>query len=172
MKKIVFFVLIFVTVLIACQKEVEISKFETIEFKNARLESGGLLTIVDTPRQIMQYTDHGGMIDTLGETKVFLHSDLWINRDWATTYMSSKHSKTMIYYAFKDHVVVALVASDVPFFDRLYIYNDGVKKEFPFYMVAIIKTEIDLDNKVLRITHNDSWTRTGPIPNETNEFKY
>lgn len=172
MKKVIFVVLIFVTVFMACQKEVEIPNFETIEFKDARLESGGLLTIVDIPREIIQYTDHGDWVDTLGETKVFLHSNLWIDRDWATTYMSPKHSKTMIFYALKDRVVVALVASDVPFFDRLYIYNDGVKKELPFNMVAIVKAEIDLGRRVLRITHNDSWIRTGPIPDKIDEFEY
>lgn len=172
MKKVVFVILIVTVVLIACQKETEVVNFETIEFQDARLEPGGLLTIVDTPRKIIPYTDYGGWVDTLGETKVFLHSDLWINRDWATTYMSSEHVKTMIFYALKDDVVIALVASDVPFFDRLYIYKAGIKKEFPFHVVAIIKTEIDLGRKVLRITHNDSWIRTGPIPNETNEVEY
>jgi|GEM_PF-2652202 len=171
MKNVIFILVMFIG-LLSCRKEVEIPNFETIEFKNARLEPGGLLTIVDTPRKIIPYTDYGGWVDTLGETKVFLHSDLWIDRDWATTYMSSKHVKTMIFYALKDDVVIALVASDVPFFDRLYIYKTGIKKEFPFHVVAIIKTEIDLDRRVLRITHNDSWVRTGPIPNETDEFKY
>lgn len=170
MKKLVFFVLVSITVF-ACRKE-EVSNFETIVFKDARLELGGLLTIVDAPREIIKYTDHGGLIDTLGETKVFLHSDLWIDRDWATTYMSSKHSKTKIFYALKDNVVVALVASDLLFFDRLYVYNAGTKKEFPFSSVTILKTEIDLDRRVLRITHNDTWTRTGPMPDKVEEFDY
>lgn len=172
MKKTLFVILILAISLIACQKELETLNFETLELKNARLEPGGLLTIVDTPREIIQYTDKGNWVDTLGETKVFLHSDLWFYRDWATTYMSSKHSKTNIFYVLKDHVVVALVASDVMFFNRLYVYNDGIKKEFPISAVTIIKTEIDLDRRVLKITHNDTWIRSGPMPDITEEFNY
>lgn len=172
MKTKLFLVLILLIGLFSCQKEEDIPNFETVSFKNLRSSPYGLLTLVDSPRQILKYEDYGGLVDTLGETKLFFKGDLISHRDWETTYMSPVHYKTDILYTFHDDVVIVIIRPDYIFCDRIYVLSNNFKKEFYVAIGEIKSAEIDLARRILKITHNDSWIRTGEMPNETEEFYY
>jgi hypothetical protein len=172
MKAKLFLVLIILIGLFSCQKDEASVSFETVGFKNLRSDSYGLLTLVDSPRQILKYDDLGGALDTIGETKLFYRGDLISHRNWETTYMSSIHHKTDVLYSFNDDVMIVLIRPDYLFSDRLLILNYDFKKEFNVVIGEIKLAEIDLARRVLRITHNNSWARTGEIPDETSEFEY
>lgn len=171
MKTKLFLVFILLIGLFSCQKENDIN-FKLIDFNNLRTKDYGLLTIIDNPRQIIKYDDHGGWIDTLGETELFFRGDLLAHRNWETTYMSSVHHKTDILYSNCDDVVVILIRPDYMFCDRMYVVGNDFKKEFYVTIGEIKLAEIDEVRRVIRITYNNSWTRTGPLPNETEEFYY
>jgi hypothetical protein len=128
--------------------------------------------LVDIPREVQFITDHGNLPDTVGETELFFDGNLLSHRHWETTYMSPLHKKTDFSYAYFQDVMVVLVRPDYIFYDRLYVIYDGVTKEFPAVIGEIKSSEIDLPGRILRITHNDSWIRTGEVPDETSEFKF
>jgi hypothetical protein len=157
--------------LFSCQKEYDIN-FKMIDFNNLRTKEYNLLTFIDNPRQIIKYDDHGGWVDTLGETKLFFRGDLLAYRNWETTYMSSAHHKTDILYANCDDVVLVLIRPDYMFCDRMYVVGNNLKKEFYVTIGEIKLAEIDEGQRVIRITYNNSWTRTGPLPDEVEEFNY
>lgn len=169
-KFIILMIVIFGT--FACQKEKEFSNFEKVEFKDLRAVQHGLLTLVDLPREIQLLSDRGNRPDTLGETKLFFNGNLLSHRNWETTYMNPLHKKTDFNYAYQKDIMIVMVKPDYVFFDRLYIICNGVTKEFPFTVVEIKNAEINLSERVLKITFNNSWARTGPIPDETKNFNY
>lgn len=172
MKSRLFLALILIIGLFSCEKDDSSENFQILEFKNLRLEPHSSLTLVDSPRTALWYEDHGGIADTLGETKLFYRGDLIAHRDWETTYMSPLHYKTEVLYTFGNEVMVVLIHPDYSFSDRLYVMNNSFKKEF-FVTIGEIKlVEIDEARRILRITHNDAWIRTGPLSDETQEFNY
>lgn len=158
--------------LFSCQKEEEFFNSQVINFKDLRSEQHGLLTLVDIPREIQFIADHGNTPDTVGETELFFEGDLLSHRNWETTYMSPLHKKTDFSYAYYNDVMIVIVKPDYIFSDRLYIICNGVTKEFPVSIGEIKSSEIDLNRHILRVTYNNSWIRTGEIPDETSEFKF
>lgn len=160
--------------LFSCQKEEESVNFEKIEFKNLRTNPNNYFTLVDIQREIIKYEDPKGGIDTLGETKLFYADILLTDRNWETSYMMWKHGRTDFSYAHSSEfdVMVVLTKPDYMVFDQMFIIYNRVRKEIPVNFVSIKLTEVDVMRRVLRITYNNSWTRTGDIPDETEEFSF
>lgn len=173
MKKIIF-VLIAIFSLFACQKENEVFNFEKVEFKDLRTNPSNWFTRVDLPREIIKYEDRGGWVDTLGVTQLFYDNVLLTTRNWETSYMLSKHGKTNFSYAHssKFEAIMVLTKPDYLTFDQMFIIYNHVRKEFPVNFITIKLAEIDLDHRILRVVYNNSWARTGDIPDKTEEFNF
>lgn len=172
MKAKLFLVLILLIGLFSCQKEMDVFNSEKVVFKNLRSEPHGLLTIVDVPREVQFIVDHGNMPDTVGETELFFKGDLLSHRNWETTYMTPLHKKTDFLYVYYQGIMMVIVKPDYIFSDRLYVVCDGITKDFSASIGEIKSSEVDLARRTLRITYNNSWIRTGEIPDETEEFKF
>lgn len=172
MRKFWFF-LTFMFAIFSCQKEKDdLTDFKAIAFDDLRIKSHGLLTLVDITRQIVEYEDEGGGVDTLGESELFFRGDLISHRNWETTYMSPIHYKTDVLYSYHEGIMIIMIKPDYVFCDRIYILSDSFKKEFYVNVGEIKSAQIDVARRILRITYNNSGITTGPIPDKTEDFYY
>lgn len=172
MRKTMFLLVIFSVMLISCKKEIEPDYYKSINFDNLRNKPYSLLTIVDKTQQIITLEGNSGLKDSIGETVVFFRNDLLVSYNWEKPYMSPFHSKTDIFYAYNNDVVIVLIRPGPLFFDRMYIINHYLKEEFKVNFGQIKSAEINIVHKVVRITYNNSWTRSGPVADGTKEFNY
>lgn len=116
-----------------------------------------------------------GYSDTLGGSKIMLRGEEIFHSNWQHGVYSGPIVRTRVEYAYCGDRVAILIGTDDLYFDRLLILKpdiifDGYRLLFNYRANFIVIRKAEHIDGHLRLTVNNSWIRTGGLPDEIRLF--
>lgn len=170
MRKLSVLLLLLVS-LFGCKKEDAGPDFKSMTVLDLRANNNLTpLVLVDFVGEITVVSDATPILyDTLGRTEVRFAGNTIFDYSWEHGYMSSLSSRTRVMFSSSEEVYVVFIAGSDVFFNEVAIISNAgtLLKKAEFSAVSIKKVEIDGTNRRVRVTSNNSWTRTEELPDGT-----
>jgi hypothetical protein len=175
MKKLSVLLLLLVS-LISCEKEDVDQDFKSMAVLDLRANNNfAPLALVDFVGEVIAVPGTNPILyDTLGRTEVRFNGDLIFDYPWQHGYMSSISLRTRVVFSSSENIYVVFIANSDIFFNEIAIINSTgtLLKKADFSTVSIKKVEIDEVSRKLRITINNSWSRTGESSDDVKIINY
>lgn len=151
-KRLLLFVVLGTLLATSCKKEVSINKrLSFIEFREL-VDSVSRFTLIDDSNAQM--------------SKLFLDNELLSFYHWQNGIYSGSIIPTRVIWSSYDKYEFVFISDDLAY-TRLIVLcpNQGIK-DFDVCVVKLIKADlvINRDSIFLKILYNNSWIRTGPMP--------
>jgi hypothetical protein len=160
----------------SCEKEDADHDFKTMAVLDLRTNSNLTpLTLFDFIEEIIAIPGTDPILyDTLGRTEVCFNGDIIFDYSWKHGYMSAISLRTRVMFSSSDNIYVVFIANSDIFFNEIAIINSTgtLLKKADFSTVSIKKVEIDEVSRKLRITINNSWSRTGESSDDVKIINY
>ncbi|MDP3836963.1 MAG: hypothetical protein Q8Q67_02585 [bacterium] len=162
MKKIALFFLLSAILFMSCKKEMEPLpqvESEKLEFINLRMNNPSLFVIEDdTSAQTTRVTFNGATL---------------VSETWQQGIYGGPIIKTCLLWAQSKNEINFLFVgkSDLSYSQLLVVKKDGSLESKSIYIIALLEAELRGEN-TLWIKYNNSWTRTGPLPDKISEIVF